>query len=237
MKTLIFTATYNEHSNIEKFIKKVFSLNYKLDLLIIDDNSPDKTFEKIVGLKKNFKKLKLIVRKKKEGLDTAHKLAYSYAKKRKYDILITMDADLSHDPKEIPNFLSEIKKNDFVIGSRYMKRGKNKMKIFRLFLSKIGNIIIKFSLKSSLDEFTTSYRAFNLKRLKKFHLKFVKAKGYSFFMETIFILTVNNYKLSQIPITFSDRKKGISKIPRFELFRTLYNVILISLNLKKYWSK
>ena len=104
MKTLIFTATYNEHSNIEKFIKKVFSLNYKLDLLIIDDNSPDKTFEKIVGLKKNFKKLKLIVRKKKEGLDTAHKLAYSYAKKRKYDILITMDADLQDSPEEIPEF-------------------------------------------------------------------------------------------------------------------------------------
>ena len=237
MKTLIFTATYNEFSNIEKFINKVFSLNKKLDLLIIDDNSPDKTFEKKINLKKKFKKLKLIVRKKKEGLDTAHKLAYSFAKKKRYDVLITMDADLSHDPKEIPNFLSKIKNNDFVIGSRYMKKGKNKMKFSRLALSKIGNSIIKFSFKSHLDEFTTSYRAFNLKRLKKFHLKFVKAKGYSFFMETIFLLTVNNYKLLQIPITFLDRKKGNSKIPRFELFRTLYNVILIALNLKKYWSK
>ena len=147
MKTLIFTATYNEFSNIEKFINKVFSLNKKLDLLIIDDNSPDKTFEKIINLKKKFKKLKLIVRKKKEGLDTAHKLAYSFAKKKRYDVLITMDADLSHDPKEIPNFLSKIKNNDFVIGSRYMKKGKNKMKFSRLALSKIGNSIIKFSLK------------------------------------------------------------------------------------------
>ena len=104
-KILVFTATYNEAENISNFLDKVFSLREQLDILIIDDNSPDKTWQIIENFKSNdFKKIKLIKREKKDGLDTAHKLGFDYAKKNNYDILITMDADLSHDPLVIPNF-------------------------------------------------------------------------------------------------------------------------------------
>tara|TARA_B100001179_G_C18520236_1_gene372465 strand:+ start:235 stop:939 length:705 start_codon:yes stop_codon:yes gene_type:complete len=233
MKILVFTATYNESENIEKLINKIFSLKINLNLLIVDDNSPDKTYEKILLLKKKYRKIKLILRKKKEGIDTAHKLAFNFAKKNKYDYLITMDADLSHNPQEIPKFIANIKKCHFVIGARYMKGGLCKMKPSRLLLSKYGNLLIKYFFDIHLDEFTTSYRAFNMKKLKNFNLKKVTAKGYSFFMETVYLLSKKNFILKQIPITFYDRKKGSSKIPKLEIFRTLYNIFLIKFKIKK----
>ena len=233
MKILVFTATYNESKNIEKLINKIFSLKINLNLLIVDDNSPDKTYEKILLLKKKYRKIKLILRKKKEGIDTAHKLAFNFAKKNKYDYLITMDADLSHNPQEIPKFIDNIKKCHFVIGSRYMKGGLCKMKPSRLLLSKCGNLFIKYTFNIYLDEFTSSYRAFNMKKLKNFNIKKVTAQGYSFFMETICLLSKKNFILKQIPIIFLDRKEGSSKIPKLELFRTLYNIFLIKLKIKK----
>ena len=104
-RTLIFTATFNESENIEKLIKSINSQPYQLDILIIDDNSPDGTREIIISLQENFKNLHLINRDKKLGLDTAHKHAYNYAILNKYDFLITMDADLSHNPDDIGFFL------------------------------------------------------------------------------------------------------------------------------------
>ena len=168
----------------------------------------------------------LIIRKKKLGLDSAHKLGYKYALQKKYDYLITMDADLSHHPKEIKNFIHNLSKFSFVIGSRYIQGGKCLMKGRRLLISKYGNLLIKKILNINLNEFTTSYRGFNLKKLKKFDLRKVKTKGYSFFMGTIFEITQKNYLIKEIPIVFKDRSKGFSKIPRLEIFRTLKNLLV-----------
>ena len=115
LKTLVFTATYNESENILEFIKRVEKLNLNLDLLIIDDNSPDLTSKIIEDYSKNKKNINLIIRNKKLGLDTAHKLAYNFALKNNYNNLITMDADLSHEPEEIPKFLYQLKNYKFVI--------------------------------------------------------------------------------------------------------------------------
>ena len=103
-KTLVFTATYNEAENIEKLISSIKKQPFNLDILIVDDNSPDGTKNIIISLQKNFKNLFLIKRESKLGLDSAHKIAYNYAKSNQYDFLITMDADLSHDPDEIKFF-------------------------------------------------------------------------------------------------------------------------------------
>ena len=120
-KTLIFTATYNESENIKKLINKIFKINKNVDMLIIDDNSPDKTFQIINKISKKNRRLNLIKRKGKLGLNTAHIAGYEYAIKNKYNNLITMDADLSHNPKEIPKIINLLNHYDFVIGSRYMK--------------------------------------------------------------------------------------------------------------------
>ena len=142
--TLIFTATYNEADNIAKFLDKLLSINSNLNILIIDDNSPDKTYEIIEEYSKKYKNIKLILRDSKLGLDTAHKYAYTFAKKNNYEKLITMDADMSHDPDEIPKMIKILDDKPFVIGSRYVKGGKCEMSIFRLFLSVLGNRFIKY---------------------------------------------------------------------------------------------
>ena len=226
-KILIFAATYNEAENIKNFIEKILELNINLDLLIIDDNSPDKTWEIVNNYKKNNKNIVLIKRKDKEGLDTAHKLAFNYAKEHNYNYLVTLDADLSHDPTKIPNFLNELKDQPFVIGSRYIKDGKNEMKLKRYILSVVGNKIIKFVLGINCDDFTSAYRGFNLNMLKNFDINDVSSRGYSFFMETIYLLASAGYNIKQIPIKFDDRLKGVSKIPKVEIFRTLKNLFLL----------
>ena len=226
-KILIGTATYNEISNIEQLIFKIHNLKLNLDIMVIDDNSPDGTNKKIKILKQKFKNIILINRKYKSGLDTAHKLIFNYAKKNKYRYLITLDADLSHDPKLIKVFLKHIKNYDAVLGSRYIKGGKNELRGWRFLISKYGNLIIKKILNSKLNEFTTSYRCFDLKKLKNFDLKKVQAKGYSFFMNTVYLLEKNNYNIKEIPIKFHQRKEGKSKIPKIEIFRTILNLFII----------
>lgn len=224
-KTLIFTATYNESKNIKKFIDEVFKASNEVDLLIIDDNSPDKTFEVIKSHNQIDKRLTLIKRQKKLGLDTAHKLAYEYAKRNGYEKLITLDADLSHEPNEISKFINLLNRYDFVIGSRYIKGAKNNQPLLRYLISFFGNKLIKILLRSSLNEHTTSYRGFNLVKLKSFSLNLVKSSGYSFFMGTIHLLKLNNVSMCEIPIIFNDRVHGISKIPKIEIFRTIFNLL------------
>ena len=228
-KTLIFTATYNESENIEKLIKSIKEQPFNLDILIIDDNSPDGTKNIITSLQKDHINLFLINREYKLGLDTAHKVAYNYAISNKYDFLITMDADLSHDPNEIKNFLAHLECSPFVIGSRYMEGGKCLMKNKRLIISKYGNLLMKYLLRIDCNEFTTSYRGFNIEKLKNFNLDMVKTKGYSFFMGTICEIVKKNYTVKEIPIIFKDRSKGYSKIPRLEIFRTLKNLFILSI--------
>tara|TARA_B100001250_G_scaffold413166_1_gene446418 strand:- start:3399 stop:4118 length:720 start_codon:yes stop_codon:yes gene_type:complete len=233
-KTLIFTATYNEADNIKYFLDSVTNLNLEADLLIIDDNSPDQTWKIVDDYSKIKKFVNLIIRKKKEGLDTAHKLAYEYAIQKNYDFLITMDADLSHDPKSILNFSKELENNNFVIGSRYIKGGKCNLTGFRFFLSYFGNKFIKLILQINSNEFTTSYRGFNLKKLDGFSLSQVSSKGYSFFMETIYKIHSKGISIKEIPITFNHRLRGESKIPKIEIFRTLTNLLKLKiLSLKK----
>ena len=226
-KTLIFTATYNEKENIQILIERIVNLKIDTDILVIDDNSPDQTGKLLKDLQKTMPNLKVIIREKKLGLDTAHKIAFKYSKENNYQKLITLDADLSHDPIEIPKIIDLLDTNSFVIGSRYMDGGKCEMSFLRLILSIIGNKIIKYSLKIKSNEFTTSFRGFNLIKLTNFNLDMVNSKGYSFFMETIFILNKLGYNIYEIPIQFKNRTQGKSKIAKLEVLRTLKNLLII----------
>ena len=223
-RVLVFTACYNEKQNIEKLIQEIKSNLPNCNILIIDDNSPDQTKNVVKTLQNKISNIELIVREKKLGLDTAHKLAYDYAIKNKFDYLITMDADLSHNPSELKNFVTYLREYPFVIGSRYITGGKCLMKGSRLFMSKLGNLVIKFFSRIKSNEFTTSYRGFNIKKLNGFHLNNVNEKGYSFFMGTLFEINKYKFPIKEIPITFFDREKGVSKIPKFEIIRTLISL-------------
>ncbi|RPG99063.1 MAG: glycosyltransferase [Candidatus Pelagibacter sp. TMED106] len=228
-KILIFTATYNEAENVENLINSIKLYSPNSHVLIIDDNSPDGTSEIIKKKISKSENIFLISREGKSGLDTAHKEAYEFALKNQYDYLITMDADFSHDPIEIEKILFNLKNYPFVIGSRYIKNGKCLMRGRRLAMSKYGNLLMKFLLRIDCNEFTTSYRGFNLKKLKNFHLNKIQTKGYSFFMGTIAEINRMNFQIKEIPIIFKDREKGYSKIPKFEIVRTLINLVVLSL--------
>ena len=228
-KTLIFTATYNEVQNIKKLISLIYKNFPKADILVIDDNSPDLTYKLLKKLKKKYKNLKIKLRDKKYGLDSAHKFAYDFAKKKGYVKLITMDADLSHNPIEIKKIVRLLDKSEFVIGSRYIKGGKCELPLLRYLISFFGNKFIKFFLGIKCNEFTTSYRGFNLIKLKNFSLKKIKSKGYSFFMETVYLINKKNFKITEIPIKFKNRIYGKSKIPKIEILRTFFNLIRLKL--------
>jgi dolichol-phosphate mannosyltransferase len=223
-KNLIFTATYNEYPVIKFFIKEILKLKINFDLLIIDDNSYDGTLNYLLNISKKYKFVKLIIRKEKMGLNTAHLMAFDYAKKYKYKKLITMDADLSHDPKMIPEFFKILKKKDFVIGSRYVIGGSCGLTGYRYFLSFYGNKFIKFILRIKSNEFTTSFRGFNILKFSNINFNKIKSKGYSFFMESIFFINKHKIPIYEIPICFEDRTSGKSKLSKFELIRTLFNL-------------
>lgn len=226
--TLVFTATYNERDNIKKLISEIFKFSNEINVFVIDDNSPDGTQEILKEIKIKNDNFSFLIREKKLGLNTAHKIAYEYAIKNNYNKLITLDADFSHDPAEIPKIINLLDHHDFVIGSRYTKGGKNIQPLTRYLISFIGNKLIKFLLKINMNEFTTSYRGFNLKKLDKFDLNIIKGEGYSFFMETVVILNRLGFNCKEFPIEFKDRKFGKSKIPKIEIFRTFKNLILLS---------
>ena len=226
-KILVFTATYNEEENISELIHLIMQQNFKPDLLIIDDNSPDGTSDKIQEIQKKFSNLFLIKRSGKLGLDTAHKEAYDFAIKNGYDYLITMDADFSHDPSELSSFVKNLNEFPIVLGSRYIDGGNCLMSGRRLIISKYGNQFMKFIFQFDCNEFTTSYRGFNLKKLNNFHLNLIKTRGYSFFMGTIYEIFKRGFEVKEIPIVFKDRKKGYSKIPRIEILRTLKNIFVL----------
>ncbi len=226
-KILVFTATYNEKENIEKLVYEIFRSNKNLDIYVIDDNSPDGTATILKKISKNNDNFYYKIRENKLGLNTAHILAYDYAKENNYDKLITLDADFSHDPVEIPKIIDLLNKHDFVIGSRYSEGGKNIQPFFRYLISYFGNKLIRTLLRIKMKEFTTSYRGFNLNKLKNFDLKIVKGKGYSFFMETVVRINRLGFSCAEFPIKFKDRKYGKSKIPKIEIFRTLKNLIYL----------
>ena len=230
-KILIFSATYNEAKNITLLIKAIEELNLNVDILIIDDNSPDKTWKIVQDYSKNKKNIYLIIRDKKMGLDTAHKLAFEYSINNNYDFLITIDADLTHDPKKIPEFINELEKNPFVLGSRYVKGGSTDAKGWRLFLSYFGNRFFKIIFNIDCNEYTTAFRGYNLKKLKDFDLRNIKSKGYSFFMETIYLIDKKKIPIKEIPFYARLRYGGKSKIERIEILRTLVNVFRLKFNL------
>ena len=229
-KILVFTATYNEKENIQNLVYEIKASLPSSSILIIDDNSPDGTGKIISDIQKKIKQFYLLSRNTKSGLDSAHKLAYDFALKNKFDYLITMDADFSHDPIILPVIVENLNYHPFVLGSRYIFGGKCLMKGSRLLMSLIGNKLIKLLSGVRCNEFTTSYRGFNLNKLNNFHLNNVKLKGYSFFMGTVFELHKKKIKIKEIPIIFKDRAKGVSKIPKLEILRTLKNLILFYIN-------
>jgi len=227
-KILVFTATFNERHNIEIWIDKVRSLDTACHILVVDDNSPDGTGEYLDQVASTDPDFHIIHRPEKLGIGTAHKLAIEYSLFHGYDVLVTMDADLSHDPAEIPNLLGALKNSDFVIGSRYCPGGSSDYTGYRRLVSSFANGLGHVLLGIPTRECTTSFRAFRLEALRKSGIPNFTNSGYSYFMETIFSIHQAGLRMAELPIQFRDRYHGESKIPRFEIINGARKLLQIS---------
>jgi len=214
-KKLIIIPTYNEIENIEKLIRNIVEIDRTLDILIVDDNSPDGTGEQIEKLKEQFNNLFLIQRKGKLGLGTAYVAGFKYALENGYSIIFEMDADFSHDPKEIPNFLNAIESADLVIGSRYIK-GVNVVNwpLSRLLLSYFANRYTRIVTGLPICDSTGGYKCFRRDVLEAINLEEVRSGGYSFQIEMNFKAWKKGFRLIEIPIIFIDRAVGTSKMSK-----------------------
>lgn len=227
-KILIFTATYNEADNIAPLVNHILALNPAYDMLVVDDNSPDGTGGILDGLAASQSRLNVIHRRGKLGLGSAHEMAMEYAEERGYDALVTMDADFSHDPDDIPRLLQSLEGVDFVTGSRYMKGGSCNYTGYRRVISIWANWWARRLLGIPLHEMTTSFRAFRVDFLRRVDLGTIKSNGYSFFMEIVFRLSRVGARMAEVPICFADRRAGTSKIPPFEIFSGLRHLLYLT---------
>ena len=229
MKKIIIVPTYNERKNITKLIIKIYKL-YKsnFDVLVVDDNSPDKTLDEVIKLKKKYKFVKYIKRSKKLGIGSAHKIAILSSYKKKYDLIITMDSDGTHDPIYIKKMIKNMKKYDLIITNRFKKKDSlSEWPIHRKFLTKLRFYLISFLLNIPLDT-SGAYRCYNTKKIKIKDILSAKDNGYSFFWESGYLLFKKKYKIFEIPIKLPYRTVGSSKMKITDIVRALYYLLIVT---------
>ncbi|MFL3051275.1 MAG: polyprenol monophosphomannose synthase [Candidatus Neomarinimicrobiota bacterium] len=215
MKTIIVTPTYNERKNITELLNTIFSIDSNYHVLVVDDNSPDNTGSIVKKLQSNYSNLHLLSRVKKEGLGSAYVAGFKYALKGNYDKIVQMDADMSHDPKDIVSLISELDKSDVVIGSRYIS-GINVVNwpIRRLIISYGANIYTRLVTGLPVKDATGGFKCWKREVLESIDLDKVRSQGYSFQIEMTYRAWLQNFKIKEVPIIFVDRTIGESKMDR-----------------------
>lgn len=215
-KSLVIIPTFNELDNIKKMIPEIFGLYPDdLDILIVDDNSPDGTGNFADEYSVKDRRVKVIHRAKKSGLGTAYIEGFKYALKNSYDIIFEMDADFSHDPKEIKNFLNAINSYDLVLGSRYISGiSVVNWPMRRLILSYMANLYTRIITGLPIKDATGGFKCFRRKVLESINLNSIKSNGYAFQIEMTFKAWKNKFSVSEIPIIFIDRTTGTSKMSK-----------------------
>ena len=229
MNFLIITPTYNENANISTLISKIRDIETEinLDILIIDDASPDGTASTIKKIMQSDSGLHLIERQGKNGLASAYCDGFKWAIENNYDYVIQMDADLSHSPNDVLKFIDKISTYDVIIGSRY-KTGVNVVNwpLRRLILSYFANIYARIFTGMNIYDLTSGYKCINIEALKAINLDKVKSEGYSFQIEMNFIFSNKGFKLTEVPIIFHDRTVGESKMSKKIIFEAILKVPL-----------
>ena len=236
MKPLAISPTYNEKKNILELIQRVLKCNDQIDILIVDDNSPDGTADIVKNIMQNNKRIHIIKRSGKLGLGTAYCAGFKWALERGYDRIIQIDADMSHNPDDIPTLLAESEVYDLVIGSRYINSvNVVNWPLTRLILSYTANLYANIITGLPIKDATGGFKCFRSRVLEAIDLSKITSEGYSFQIEMNFISWVYGYKVKEVPIIFTDRTIGESKMSRAIIFEAIYMVPL--LKLKKIFGK
>tara|TARA_B110000003_G_scaffold260906_1_gene282182 strand:- start:148 stop:852 length:705 start_codon:yes stop_codon:yes gene_type:complete len=212
-KFLIVIPTYNEKFNIEKLITDLTQTFEEINILFIDDNSPDGTSTKIRKFQKTFKNIYLIERPKKMGLGSAYIKGFKWGLDHKYNFIIQMDADFSHQINDLESMITNSRSEYLTIGSRYVKGGKTTGWAFhRKILSKTANFLSRFIFKSTVKDLTGGFKIWPRNILESISFSRINLDGYAFQIKMNILAESKNFKIQEIPINFVERKHGKSKL-------------------------
>lgn len=215
-RALVIVPTYNERFNIARLIPAILAQDPSLEILVVDDGSPDGTGAIVDGIAANNARVHVIHRAEKLGLGTAYIAGFRWALERKYDLVFEMDADFSHNPERLPEFLAAIKESDVVLGSRYQDGHVNVVNwpMSRLFLSYGANIYARAVTGLPIFDTTGGFKCFRRNVLESIDLNSVKSNGYAFQIEMSYRVWKRGFSLVEIPIIFVDRAEGVSKMSK-----------------------
>lgn len=236
---IVIIPTYNEIENIESIVRATFSLHKPFHILIVDDNSPDKTADKVIELQQEFKdKLFLEVRTKKSGLGTAYVHGFKWALARDYEFIYEMDADFSHNPTDLEKLYDacHFAGADIAIGSRYVT-GVNVVNwpLSRVLLSYFASVYVRLITGMKIMDATAGFICYNKKVLQAINLDKIKFIGYAFQIEMKYRVFAKNFIIHEVPVIFTDRTKGQSKMSGSIIKEAIFGVI--SLRLKKLFNR
>jgi dolichol-phosphate mannosyltransferase len=214
-RACVIIPTYNEKENIEKIVPAVLEKDPRISILIVDDNSPDGTGDIADRLAAENPRIQVLHREKKAGLGQAYIAGFKFALEKGFDYIFEMDADFSHDPKYLPDFLEAIKEYDLVLGSRYIS-GVNVINwpMSRLLLSYYANVYTRIVTGLPLRDATGGFKCFRREVLEAINFDEVRSNGYSFQIEMSFRAHKKGFKIKEIPIIFADRMEGASKMSK-----------------------
>ena len=233
MKKVVLIPTYNESANLEKLINKISSFAPDLDILIIDDNSPDGTGRLADEFSKRLPTVKTIHRKLKNGLGRAYAEGFLWALDNNYDVIMQMDADLSHEPAVLPKFLEEINHYDAVFGSRYYQGVRvHNWSFRRLLLSKLSNEFVRVMLGINSTDTTTAYKCFRREVIQAIDFSKLKGRQNAFLIELVHTTFKLGFKTKEIPFIFTERESGESKmnlLVAWESLATVFKLFFLSL--------
>lgn len=226
MKSLVIVPTYNERENVKTLIPQILELPSEIEVLVVDDNSPDGTSDVVLEMSKKDERIHLLRRKEKLGLGSAYVAGFKYALSRpEIECVFEMDADFSHDPSSIPKFLEAIQDYDLVLGSRYL-RGVTVVNwpLSRLILSYSANLFTRVVTGLPVHDATGGFKCFRRRVLESIELDGVHSDGYSFQIEMSFKCWKKGFRIKEIPITFVDRRVGTSKMSQKIIWEAVWLV-------------
>jgi len=230
MKALIIIPTYNEKENVKEIISAVLGVNPSIDILIVDDSSPDGTSIIVQEIMKKDSRVHLLSREKKSGLGTAYITGFKYALENNYDYAFEMDADFSHNPDDIPKFLEALKDYDLVIGSRYCDGiSVVNWPISRLFLSYFANLYSRLIIGVPIFDLTSGFKGYRRAVLESIDFSKIKSDGYGFQIEMKFYAHRNGFRIKELPVIFIDRRSGHSKMSKKIIWEAFWVVWMLKI--------
>jgi glycosyltransferase involved in cell wall biosynthesis len=225
VRALVVVPTYNEAGSINELLDRTLHADARVDVLVVDDGSPDGTAQLVKSRMVGQERLHMLERSEKQGLGMAYRAGFEWGLARGYDVLVEMDADLSHPPEKIPELLDGLSQADVMIGSRYVPGGQTvNWSRARAGLSRAGNAYVRLALGLPVHDATAGFRAYRRAVLRTLAMETVQSNGYCFQVEMAHRAWQEGFRIAEIPITFTDRVAGESKMQRQIVIEALARV-------------